>query len=552
MDLPVNDSLTAAEAVVTSRGAIRQVLTHASALRLEDLKLNIGTGPTILVMIAAWFLLSAYTRPSIRIAGAPVVGRRSKWEPDLSLLWRYTAQAREIIGGGAARFKDRPFIVKRHDVDWNVMPHKYLDELRLVSPLKLSSVKANTQNLGHKWTKLTHVTTSNLHFRVVSNKLTPDLPKYLEGIRRELDDVWADEVPRPTEWQEFDIQEAHRRLAGRLAAKVFVGHPACRDPEWIRVSVGFSMDVFKTGLLLRMFPPLLHPIVARLLPSRRAVLNDLEIAKRTLGPLMDKHREHVAAKARGEEVEEEEDILLHWMMDHATDEENKLDNMAVRNLFITLAAVHTTSMSATHMLFDLCAHPEWLDVMRDEISQVKRELGPLGSSPEAAPKHWLARLEKMDSLFVESQRMNLPSLFVPQRIATEDYTLKDGTVIPKGAKITWAARDHMHDPDVYHDPSVFDPMRSYRKRHSAPGLLNKHLASAASLDSLAFGYGAQACPGRWFSVGEVKLILVKLLSEYEVKFTPDRTTRPENLYAGENSFPDPSVNIMLKLREEPL
>lgn len=25
------------------------------------------------------------------------------------------------------------------------MPHKYLDELRLVSPLKLSSVKANTQ-----------------------------------------------------------------------------------------------------------------------------------------------------------------------------------------------------------------------------------------------------------------------------------------------------------------------------------------------------------------------------------------------------------------------
>lgn len=141
---------------------------------------------------------------------------------------------------------------------------------------------------------------------------------------------------------------------------------------------------------------------------------------------------------------------------------------------------------------------------------------------------------------------------MPQRIATEDYTLKDGTVIPKGAKITWAARSHMHDPDVYHDPSVFDPMRSYKKRHSAPGFLNKHLASAASLDSLAFGYGAQACPGRWFSVGEVKLILVKLLSEYDVKFTPDRTTRPENLYAGENSFPDPTVNIMLKLREEPL
>lgn len=265
------------------------------------------------------------------------------------------------------------------------------------------------QNLGHKWTFLTHVTESNLHFRVVSNKLTPDLPKYLESIRKELDEVWTDEIPRPTDWQEVDIQEAMRRIAGRMAAKAFVGHPACRDLDWIRISVGFSMDVFKTGLILRMFPPLLHPIVARLLPSRRRVMENLRTAERILGPLMEKHRAAIAARARGEEVGEE-DILLHWMMDNATEEENKLDNMAVRNLFITLAAVHTTSMSASHMLFDLCAHPEWLHVMREEISEVKRELGPLSSSPSASPKNWLARLEKMDSLFVESQRMNLPSL----------------------------------------------------------------------------------------------------------------------------------------------
>lgn len=125
-------------------------------------------------------------------------------------------------------------------------------------------------------------------------------------------------------------------------------------------------------------------------------------------------------------------------------------------------------------------------------------------------------------------------------------------MIPKGAKITWAARSHMFDPSVTVDPSVFDPLRSYRKRYSSPELRNKHLASAASADSLAFGYGTQACPGRQFSVGEVKLILVKLLCEYDVKFPDSRTTRPENLFAGENSFPDPSVNVLIKLKEQPL
>lgn len=253
------------------------------------------------------------------------------------------------------------------------------------------------------------MTVSNLHVRVIQNKLTPELPKYLEGIMHELNDIWGDEIPSPTDWQEWDIQESMRRIAGRMAAKVFVGHPACRNPDWIRISVGFSMDVFKTGIILRMFPPILHPIIAWLIPARYSVMENLRTAKRTLGPLMEKHRAAVAARARGEDVEEE-DILLHWMMDHATEEENKVDNMALRNLFITLAAVHTTSMSASHMLFDLCAHPEWLDVMREEISQVNCELGPLGSSPAASPKNWLARLEKLDSLFVESQRMNLPSL----------------------------------------------------------------------------------------------------------------------------------------------
>lgn len=99
--LAMDNNVTTTVAVKASSGAIRQLFRRSSELRLEDL--NIGVGPTIALIIFAWFVLSAYTRPSIQIAGAPVTGRRSKWEPDFSLLWRYTTQAREIIGGGATK-----------------------------------------------------------------------------------------------------------------------------------------------------------------------------------------------------------------------------------------------------------------------------------------------------------------------------------------------------------------------------------------------------------------------------------------------------------------
>ena len=201
-----------------------------------------------------------------------------------------------------------------------------------------------------------------------------------------------------------------RRLAARMAGKVFVGHPACRDEDWIRISVGFAMDVFTTGAILRMFPPLTHPIVAWLIPARYRVMENLKTAEKILEPLMKRHKDNIAKKAAGEPIEEEEDTLLNWMIDRGTEEEIRLDRMALRQLFLCLAAVHTTSMSITHILFDLCSHPEWFPVIRGEIDEIYKDLGPINSSPESSAKNWLNRLEKLDSFFVESQRSNLPSL----------------------------------------------------------------------------------------------------------------------------------------------
>ena len=300
--------------------------------------------------------------------------------------------------------------MKRHDVAYNIMPHKYLDELRLVPNTKLSSIRANVQNLGHKWTKIDPMNESNLHFRVISNRLTPQLHTYLDELKVELDETWYDEFPNITdEWKEVDFQEHMRRFAARLAAKCFVGNPLCRDEDWIQISVGFAMDTFHAGAIVRMFPPFLHPFVARFIPTRYRVMKQIDMANKLMAPLLAKYKENKAKKARGEEVEAD-NTLFTWMMDHGSEKETQDEEMVIRQLFITLAAVHTSSMTVSHMMFDLCAHPEWFEVFRKEVDDIAAELGPIGSSPESGTKAWLARLDKMDSFFVESQRLHLPTL----------------------------------------------------------------------------------------------------------------------------------------------
>jgi cytochrome P450 len=124
-------------------------------------------------------------------------------------------------------------------------------------------------------------------------------------------------------------------------------------------------------------------------------------------------------------------------------------------------------------------------------------------------------------------------------------TLKDGTHIPKGARLAWANADIL---DESASPE-FDPMRSYRKRRET-GELNKHGAGQPDQTNLHFGYGNQACPGRFFAIGEIKLLMTKLLSEFEFKFKEGQR-RPRTFYADENVFVDPTATLLMRKREIP-
>jgi len=135
----------------------------------------------------------------------------------------------------------------------------------------------------------------------------------------------------------------------------------------------------------------------------------------------------------------------------------------------------------------------------------------------------------------------------PQRLAVEQITLKDGTQIPAGTRIAFANHEYQMDPANVDDPNVFDPMRSYRKRQAGADQRDKHRAGMTNPNNLAFGYGNQACPGRHFAVAEIKLIMARLLYEFEFKF-PEGKGRPKSQFINENVFTDQNARILMRKR----
>lgn len=87
-------------------------------------------------------------------------------------------------------------------------------------------------------------------------------------------------------------------------------------------------------------------------------------------------------------------------------------------------------------------------------------------------------------------------------------------------------------------PDSFDGYRLYRKQAK---MVQAHK------DHLLFGYGRRTCPGRFWAVGEVKMILAKILVRMDF-----RPVRPGDIsktyFINELSFPDPRTKLFMRAR----
>jgi len=496
----------------------------------------------------------------------------------------------------------------RNDTDVLVLSNKYIDELRSLPESTLSPLQAHvdvrprfdfsaipplnhstvnpelltertSQALLGKYTKVDILLGSNLHTRMLQSRLTPNLTSFLPIVRNEL--LFGMEADFPAckgkgsflfmiavtnglsfwteDWVAVNVTNVMLRLVARISARIFVG-PLCRNEEWLTVSVNYSLDIFRTVLFMRLFPPFLHPILSLVIPDAWQVRRDMKLARRLIIPLVE---ERTRAQSLGDASYEKPNDLLQWMMDGANESESKPDKLAHRQLLLTLASIHTTTMSVTHALYDLAAMPEYVQPLREEIEQILKEDGDW-------QKNGLTKMRKLDSFLKESQRMNPPSLGTSlafacwssiigsetiliegiivafNRVVQKPITLSDGTHLPKGTHFGMASVPLVFDEALVDKPHTFDGFRSYRKRLET-GESHRHQFATTDANSLHFGHGKYACPGRFLASNEIKTMLAHVLMEYDFKFLPGQS-RPPNQSVNEYIFPDPAGQLLFKQR----
>jgi hypothetical protein len=136
-------------------------------------------------------------------------------------------------------------------------------------------------------------------------------------------------------------------------------------------------------------------------------------------------------------------------------------------------------------------------------------------------------------------------------------TLSTGQTLPTGTRFcvpTWVVHNSSTTPcfSAQEKPlTEFDGLRFYNLRR-IPGNENKHQFVATSSESLSFGHGNHACPGRFFAGNEIKVVLIHLLMFWEVRFVPGKdgkAERPGNYIQEFSVVPNPMAKIELRRRK---
>ena len=111
-------------------------------------------------------------------------------------------------------------------------------------------------------------------------------------------------------------------------------------------------------------------------------------------------------------------------------------------------------------------------------------------------------------------------------MAAEPFTFKDGLHIPQFSQLAFPRYPYGMDADVNPDPETFDYKRHLRRRVGEDNATKFHFASVSD-DTLAWGTGVHACPGRFLAQESLKLIFANLVARYEFRF--DKVPGPDRM-----------------------
>ncbi|KAH3945336.1 hypothetical protein HBH53_144480 [Parastagonospora nodorum] len=487
----------------------------------------------------------AYTFQTITIASlvfvvltyAPKLMRRLQLAKLPSMPGKdYATSARKLYKEGHQKFKDTVYFMSSDGEHSVVVPPHFLPELRKLPDDVLSFAAAIDNVMETKFTGVDSEDSNTVH--TIKSDLTPALPRLNQAVCTEVDAAMREALPSCEDWTEVDINDKLLDIISKVSGRVFVGPDLCHDPEYLELGRNYTVYLMEALFAIKRTRPWLKSFVGHRLPEVKRLRDVEKKAIKFVQPIV---RERLEAEKSDPNWQKPDD-MMQWLINrYNKDGHVSVEHIAKCQLGLILAASHTTTMTTTNILYTLVSTPEYVEPLREEIRNAMHRNG--GSITTRA----LQEMVKLDSYMKEVLRLYPAGLSSFSRRVMKGITLSNGQYLPPGATVQVPTAAIYTDSENYPDPDTFDGFRHSKLREG--GTATDHSRNqfvTTNETNLGFGYGRHACPGRFFAANEIKMIVARLILNYDMKMPGDATERYPNVDIGRSCIPCPGKTLMFK------
>jgi hypothetical protein len=318
---------------------------------------------------------------------------------------------------------------------------------------------------------------------IVRRHLTRSLGSLIEEIEEELavgvTHYWGKDAES---WTEVPVFDTMNKVVARASNRIFVGLPLCenyrvcsinillirvgRNDDYLDNAGSFAGDVALSGTLLKLVPAMLQPFLAWIfvLPNRYHLYK----ASKFLIPFIKQRMLDLdQAQKTGNARPDLNDYTTWHIKEVELDPiESTPQKIANRIMTINFAAIHTSTFTATNILFDLYSSPlvdTYVKEIREEVAKALSESGGKWD------KNTIAKLIKTDSAVRESLRISTFMSTGMDRVVVDPHgaTMTNGLHLPQGTRVGTSTYWIHHDDSVYENAMTYDAFRFSRPREIA-------------------------------------------------------------------------------------
>ncbi|KAI3326352.1 cytochrome P450 [Xylariaceae sp. AK1471] len=433
----------------------------------------------------------------------------------------------------------RPFTVRWWAKDFLILPPEALQALRDADWVHLSFFRT-ISDAFFLHTSVGDLYDSDKAVQVVRKGLNPRLPQLTPIVEEEIGYALKAELGDKPNGQKKVARDFFTAIVHRSASRILIGDELCRNEGFIRESTGFVMSIFITALAIVKLPfgPLRNWLAY---PISRWHRRKLARCTNMLLPVLERRIEEHNSQDKPHEPKLD---AIEWFLMLSKPTEVSKQRLAAELMHNLWAGTSAPGGLVTEITFQLLLQPKYKGPLLTEAIEA---LGNDGRWTEKA----LSRLPLLDSFIRETNRLNpTGSITCSRTVLDRPFVFPNGLTLPVGTRFGFPTEAMQSDAENSFDGFRFVRTRSAAEANDEVGALGA--STTVSPGNLAFGYGTHACPGRFFAIRIVKMVVITLLLNYEVEWDGSINRRPEPMWIEGQYIPNGSQKVKITKRPVPL